>query len=216
MEMLQAGVTQPTTVKNDQFILKNQSSSGGVSSQSTTTIKPGVVPGDRESMRNYMSTRTELNSTQTYVSEDGSTVTQRIDGTLSNYQKEDPREGPDVRLSFPDSPIESETFDYNTPRLAIESFETDVDAALTGEGLSIPLEPEEADQEGIDEQASEGISLVEAVRGLATRMVEFLTNWFGGPEPEGEEETESQDSSGSDGPSDDSDAGGTGIPEVVE
>jgi len=163
-----------------------------------------------------MSTRTELNSTQTYVSEDGSTVTQRIDGTLSNYQKEDLREGPDVRLSFPDSPIESETFDYNTPQLAIESFETDVDAALTGEGLSIPLEPEEVDQEGIDEQATEGISLVEAVRGLATRMVEFLTNWFGGPEPEVEEETESQDSPGSDGPSDDSDAGGTGIPEVIE
>ena len=40
--------------------------------------------------------------------------------------------------------------------------------------------------------------------------------WFGAPEPEVQEEPEDLDSPGSDGPSDDSDAGGTGIPEVIE
>jgi hypothetical protein len=201
--------------KSDRFVLNNQSSSGGVSSQSTTTIRPGVVPGDERSLRNYMSTRTKLTSSTTYTDEQGNTATQRVEGTLSNYQKEDRTEGPDVRLSFPDSPIESESFDYSSPQLAIESFEADVDAALTGEGLSLPVEPEVLDSsESAEPDQSEGVSLAEAVRGLATRMVEFFTGWFGAPVAESE--SPESESSGSETSDEAPEPTSEGIPETIE
>jgi hypothetical protein len=137
-------------------------------------------------MRDHMSTRTELDSATSYTDDEGNTRTQRVEGTLSNFQKEDRSEGPDVRLSFPDSPIESESFDYSAPQLAIESFEADVDAALRGEGLSVPDSKESVPDDSNRASPEEGISLTEAVRELASRVAGFFRTWFGVPAVEAE------------------------------
>ena len=165
--------------ENQSFILRNENSTNGVSSQSTTTITPGVIPGDPESMQKYMKMMTELETQGLYVGSEGVVRNQRLTGTVENQMVWDEESDQWVTLQFPDSPIEDEVFRFQSPKFVIESFRIDLDESLAHAGLNVEEELEEPVVG--DTSDNEFPGFVDAVRGLADRIVSFFQTWWVGP-----------------------------------
>ena len=165
--------------KTNSFVMGNQSSHNGVSSQSTTTITPGVIPGDPESMQKYMTMMTELETQGLYVDSEGVVRNQRLTGTVENQMVWDEESDQWVTLQFPDSPIEDEVFRFQSPKFVIESFRIDLDESLAHAGLNVEEELEEPVVG--DTSDNEFPGFVDAVRGLADRIVSFFQTWWVGP-----------------------------------
>lgn len=165
--------------KNQSFILRNENSTNGVSSQSTTTITPGVIPGDPESMQKYMTMMTQLETQGLYVDSEGVVRNQRLTGTVENQMVWDEESDQWVTLQFPDSSIEDEVFRFQSPRFVIESFRIDLDESLARAGLNVEAELEEPAADGNPNDEFPGF--IDAVRGLADRIVSFFQTWWSGP-----------------------------------
>lgn len=165
--------------KTKSFVMGNQSSHNGVSSQSTTTITPGVIPGDPESMRKYMTMMTQLETQGLYVDSEGGVRNLRLTGTVENQMVWDEESDQWVTLQFPDSPIEDEVFRFQSPRFVIESFRIDFDESLARAGLNVEAELEEPAADGNPNDEFPGF--IDAVRGLVDRIVSFFQTWWGGP-----------------------------------
>jgi len=165
--------------KTNSFVMGNQSSHNGVNSQSTTTITPGVIPGDPESMQKHMTMMTQLETQGLYVDSQGVVRNQRLTGTFENQIVWDENSDQWVELQFPDSPIQEEVFRFQSPKFVIESFRIDLDESLARAGIN--TEPDPGESEAGNDPNDEFPGLVDAVRGLADRIVSFFQSWWTGP-----------------------------------